>query len=331
MEKVRLVFVLALVVMCPLVFGAAPAQSSSTKSVQKITAAHRKADQSFSDCRQCPAMMALPAGSYTMGSPAAEPGADPIEGPQHRVDVRAFAIGKFDVTRGQWAAFASATHRPTQLGCAWTGRGMNDAKGSWSDTGFAQEDDSHPVVCVSWNDACDYVRWLSATTHHDYRLPSEAEWEYAARAGTKTAYPWGAAASHEQANYGADKCCSGLASGRDKWVNTSPVGSFPPNAFGLFDMHGNALQWMRDCFASSYAGLPTDGSAYETHVTLKLTGDLASMSGTDSCAYHVLRGGDWGDYPALIRSGFRSLAPPPGSPAGDYRSGGVGFRVVREL
>jgi len=112
------------------------------------------------------------------------------EGPQQQVNVRRFAAGKFDVTRGDWAAFVSATNRPTRAGCSWTGRsGMKpDPKGSWHDLGFAQ-DDRHPVVCVSWEDAQDYVRWLSQRTGHSYRLPSEAEWEYAARAGTTTAYP----------------------------------------------------------------------------------------------------------------------------------------------
>jgi sulfatase-modifying factor enzyme 1 len=113
----------------------------------------------------------------------------------------------------------------------------------------------HPVVCLTWSDAQDYVHWLSENTGKKYRLPSESEWEYAARAGSETAYPWGAGASHEYANYGADNW-GGLASGRDKWVNTSPVDSFPPNAFGLHDMHGNVLQWLQDCFAPDYSALP---------------------------------------------------------------------------
>ena len=151
-----------------------------------------------------------------------------------------------------------------------------------------------------------------------------------ARAGTETVYPWGTGASHEYANYGADNW-GGLASGRDKWVNTSPVGSFPPNAFGLYDMHGNVLQWVQDCFASNYSDLPIDGSAYQRDVELKTTGDFAYMSGARSCAYRRNRGGDWGDPPMMIRSAARNLAPPPGSKLETYRSGGVGFRVAETL
>lgn len=305
-----------------------------TLSLQAIAAAAKEFAPGtiFRDCKACPEMVVIPSGQFTMGSPTAEPGADPIEGPQHEVAVRAFAAGRYDVTRGQWALFVAATKRATTLGCSWTGRSGNDPDphGSWSDTGF-QQSEKHPVVCVSWNDAQDYVRWLSKQAGHEYRLLSEGEWEYSARAGSTTAYYWGSNASHGHANYGTDKCCSGLASGHDKWVNTSPVGSFPPNKFGLYDMSGNVMQWVQDCFSASYKGLPTDGSAYDADVELDLAGDLASMSGTDSCSYHMLRGGDWGDYPAMLRSGLRSFAPPPGSPRGDYRSGGVGFRVARSL
>jgi formylglycine-generating enzyme required for sulfatase activity len=187
------------------------------------------------------------------------------------------------------------------------------------------------VVCVTWSDAQDYVRWLSQKTGHQYRLPAEAEWEYAARAGSSTAYPWGADANHENANYGSDECCSGRADGRDKWVGTSPVGAFPANAFGLYDMHGNVLQWVQDCFAVSYSGLATDGSAYEVNEKLKLSGDLAEISGSNSCSYRMLRGGDWGDPKRMIRSAFRNFAPPPGFTLEKYRSSGVGFRVARAI
>ena len=291
--------------------------------------------QEFDDCAGaawCPRMVVIPGGSFTIGSPANEPGRFEEEGPQRQVKVRRFAAGKFDVTRGQWAAFVSATSRPARAGCSWTGRnGMKpDPEGSWNNLGFVQ-DDSHPAVCVSWEDAQDYVRWLSQRTGHTYRLPSEAEWEYAARAGTTTAYPWGPTASHDQANYGTDKCCSGLAAGRDQWVNTSPVGSFPPNAFGLSDMNGNVLQWVQDCLAMSYANLPADGSAYEAVITLRLSGELAALNGKPSCAYRMLRGGDWGDPPGQIRSAFRSFAPFPDGTLQDYSSGGVGFRVARSI
>jgi formylglycine-generating enzyme required for sulfatase activity len=290
----------------------------------------------FDDCSGagwCPQLVVVPAGEFTMGSPDSEAGRSEREGPQRVVRVARFAAGRFPVTRRQWAAFAVATARETRRGCAWTGRiagGQADPDGSWQDVGFAQSD-SHPVVCVSWQDAQDYTRWLSDRTRHQYRLLSEAEWEYAARAGSASPYPWGPNANHEHANYGADVCCSGIAAGRDAWVNTSPVDAFPPNAFGLFDMHGNALEWVEDCLAPSYADLPVDGSAYRADVSLRATGRLASLSGKPACDYRVLRGGDWGNPPAMIRSAYRNWGPPPGATLATYRSGGVGFRVAREL
>ena len=273
-------------------------------------------DTAFRDCADCPDMVPIPAGRFTMGSPPNEPGRLPSEGPQREVRVTAFAIGRYTVTRGQWGAFAAATHRPDQHGCEWAGfpRG-EDARASWRELGFAQ-DDSHPVVCVSWNDAQAYVRWLSERTGRPYRLPSEAEWEYAARADSVTAYSWGTGASHDRANYGAETCCTGLMSGRDRWLHTGPVGAFPPNAFGLYDMHGNAWQWVQDCYADDYSTAPVDGAAYDP----------------PGCARRVLRGGTWGDTPAMIRSAFRNWAPPPRwNPEWEYRSGGVGFRVARSL
>jgi formylglycine-generating enzyme required for sulfatase activity len=289
--------------------------------------------QSFHDCADCPEIVVLPTGNFIMGSPDDEPGRIFLEeGPLRRVSVGQFAVGKFDVTRGQWAAFVSATNRETRAGCFWTPRSGNkpDPVGSWRDPGFRQ-DDTHPVVCVTWDDAQAYVHWLSQRSARTYRLLTEAEWEYAARAGTTTPFPWGSTASHEYANYGADACCSPLASGRDHWLQTSPAGAFPPNAFGLCDMHGNVQQWVQDCFTPSYAGLPTDSSAYETVVELKLADRLSRMTGTSSCAYRMIRGADWNDPPAMLRSAFRNFGPGPGATLQDYRSAGVGFRVARTL
>ena len=198
---------------------------------------------------------------------------------------------------GNRAALVSAKQVGTGDGCAWSGLpgapiDELNPSASWSHLGFMQ-DDNHPAVCVSWYDAQDYVgRWLSERTGHHYRLLTEAEWEYAARAGTTTPFPWGAIASHEQANYGADECCSGFVSGRDQWINTSPVGSFPANAFGLHDMNGNAMQWVQDCLSVSYEDHPIDGTAYVKDVVMELTGDLAPLSGTTTCTYRILRGGD---------------------------------------
>jgi formylglycine-generating enzyme required for sulfatase activity len=309
------------------------AHAEAVVATQTTPSAYR-AGQSFRDCADCPELVVIPSGSFTMGSPTDEPGRIFLdEGPLRRMSVHQFAAGKFDVTRGEWAAFASATNRETRGGCWWTPRSGNkpDPAGSWRDPGFSQ-DDHHPVVCVTWNDTQAYVRWLTERTGHTYRLLTEAEWEYAARAGTTTPYPWGTTASHDLANYGADACCSPLAVGQDKWLNTSPAGAFPPNAFGLYDMHGNVLQWVQDCFAPTYAGLPTDGSAYQTAVELNMTDRrLSAMTGTSSCSYRMIRGADWNDPPGMLRSAFRNFGPPPVATLEDYCSTGLGFRVVRTL
>lgn len=321
---------LCLLLLLPLI-GCA---SQAARDSGRLSDTRPQYGRTFNDCGGagwCPTMVVVPAGRYVMGADAKEPGFDPIEGPQRTVTVGRFAAGVFDVTRGEWAAFAEATHRAPSLGCAWDGRAQMEAdpKGSWRDLGFAQ-DDRHPVVCIDWQDVQAYLAWLARKTGQPYRLLTEAEWEYAARAGSTTMYPWGDIATHERANYGNDTCCSPLASGRDQWRYTSPVDAFPANAFGLHDMHGNVLQWVQDCFAGSLKDLPIDGSAYLTDATLSMSGDLSILTGTKACSYRMLRGGDWGDPPRMVRSGSRNFSPPPGESA-DFRSGGVGFRVARSL
>lgn len=277
-------------------------------------------------------MIVIPGGAFLMGSPESEKGRDAIEGPQHAVTVARFAAGKYDVTRGEWRAFASATHRPVRNGCQWVGpTPEHEASANWRKLDFVQTD-RHPVVCVSWNDAEDYTRWLSAKTHHHYRLLSEAEWEYAARGGTTTAYSWASGDSHTFANHGTAECCGGLAQGRDKWLFTSPGGAFPANPFGLYDMSGNVLQFVADCFSPAY-DVRRGAKPNIVPVKLSTTGNLADLNGTSSCDYRVVRGGDWGDQSAWIRSAARSFAPPPepGAKLDAYRSGGVGFRVARDM
>jgi formylglycine-generating enzyme required for sulfatase activity len=296
-----------------------------------------KQQHSFRDCSDCPEMVVIPAGTFTMGTPENEAGHSIVEGPQRSITIQQFAAGKFDVTRGQWEAFATATNRPVASGCAFSGFKDTTRKdwnsnpdASWRHLGFPQ-DNTHPVVCITWNDAQDYVKWLSGKTGHTYRLLTEAEWEYAARAGTTTAFPWGTVGSHEYANFGADSGWTGLAMGRDKWFGTSPVGAFPPNAFGLYDMHGNVLQYVEDCFSASLSDLPANGSPYKADIVLKMTGRYSFMNGKKSCDNRMVRGGDWGDPPQMVRSGFRNWAPGRGFTLDNYRSGGVGFRVARIL
>jgi formylglycine-generating enzyme required for sulfatase activity len=287
---------------------------------------------SFRDCPNCPEMVTVPAGSFQMGASEFEAKGFIEEGPQHPVHVKSFAVSKFDITRGEWKDFANTSSRVTSTGCGYSGLPKEEqAKASWEYLGFLQ-DDGHPVVCVTFRDALDYVQWLSKKTGHVYRLLSEAEWEYAARAGTVTPYPWGTTATHEYANYGnEDHPGPGRSEGRDAWIGTSPVGSFPPNAFGLYDMNGNVLQWVQDCFSSRYSSALREGSAIQDDTPISgITGNLSSMNGTTACSYRMLRGGDWGDPSSMIRSAFRNFAPSPGRTLDSYRSAGLGIRIARQ-
>jgi len=249
--------------------------------------------ETWRDCDECPLLTVVPPGSFIMGSPPGEPGRLPHEGPAHRVEIKkAFAMGVFEVTFAEWDA------------CVDDG-GCNQFP---PDKGWGRG--NRPVININLDEMNAYLHWLTVRTGHLYRLPTEAEWEYAARAGSTQAYPWGANASHEHANYGADDCCAGRAEGRDRWADkTAPVGRFPSNAFGLYDMHGNVYERVLDCWTPHYRGAPADGSAWRA-------GDCRPIG---------LRGGSWVSSPELIRSAERDAYN------GYYRSRVMGFRVVREL
>lgn len=269
----------------------------------------------FDDCSGagwCPRMVRIPGGTFTIGSPATERGRYGDEGPQRTVTIPAFAAAAFPVTLHQWRLFVAATRRPFPPGpCAYA----PTAHPSWREVGYAQSE-TDPVVCITWGDAQAYARWLTRRTGHRYRLLSESEWEYAARAGSTSAFPWGPTADHAHANYGQDDCCGPRVLGRDRWENTSPVGSFPPNRFGLYDMHGNVFEWVQDCHARSYARLPRDGTAFERR----------------DCPARVARGGVFGDGWRLLRSAARNYAPPGAEQSiATYRSAGFGVRVARSL
>jgi formylglycine-generating enzyme required for sulfatase activity len=235
--------------------------------------------QSFRDCAECPEMMVIPAGSFMMGSPVNEPNRVSSEGPQRRVSLNAaLAAGRFEVTFAEWDACVAAggcSHRPDDVG--W-GRG------------------NRPVINVSWNDAQQYVVWLSRRTGRVYRLLTEAEWEYAARSGTTTPYFTGTSISAAQANFGQNV-------GR-----TQPAGSYAANRFGLQDMAGNVDEWVEDCWVESYAGASLDASR-------AVTGG--------ACSSRVLRGGSWVDFPHGPRSANRN-----GNAPGN-RNNRSGFRVAR--
>jgi formylglycine-generating enzyme required for sulfatase activity len=242
-----------------------------------------KPQASFRECaKDCPEMVVVPSGEFMMGSPATEAGRFANEGPQHKVTTaRPFAVSKFDVTFAEWDACVSVG------GCRQA-----------DDGGYGRG--TNPVVFVNWDEAQQYVAWLSTMTGQPYRLLTEAEWEYAARAGTTTAYWWGDEIGKGNAN------CNGCGSAWDA-RQPSPVGSFKPNAFDLHDMHGNVWQWVQDCYHGSYDAVPADGSA-------SIGGD---------CSRHVVRGGSWThDY---IRAAHR------GGASADDRYDYLGFRVGRTL
>ena len=237
----------------------------------------------------------------------------------HLVTIRhKFAIGKFDVTRDEYAQFVAETNRPDPNSCTTvnaSGTGFIATNGNWHSPGFPQTG-RDPVVCVSWDDAQAYVAWLSAKTGHVYRLPTEAEWEYAARAGTTTAR-YGSDNPAEVCRYTnvADLEYSEQHPGdsgvncRDGYAFTSPVESFPPNQFGLYDMLGNVLDWNEDCWNPNYSGAPTDGTAWQS-------GD---------CSRRVARGGSWDMDLRAARSAFRRGLPT------STRNTTFGFRVARTL
>ncbi len=304
---------------------------TTSSSAQKNTPV-----KSFRDCPDCPEMLVIPAGQFIMGTPAIENAGDSTEQPQHPVKIQRFAVGKFPVTRAEWSAFVLATNRPVTMGCAWSNLPgdsvpwqLNETA-SWKHMGFEQGD-NHPVVCISWDDVMAYIQWLSKTTGGQYRLLTESEWEYAARAGSTTAYPWGNQPNHDYMNYGADSGYTGLIKGKDQWKFTSPVGSFPPNNFGLYDMHGNVLQFVQDCFSPDYRTTPADGTAYTKDNVLHMAGPFADMNGKNACSFRMVRSGDFGDPPKMTRSGYRNWAPGPGISLARYASAALGFRVAKTL
>ena len=230
--------------------------STEHRIVLRRSVVRRSAGERFRDCPDCPDMVVIPAGRFRMGCLSNDDACFSIEKPVHEVRIPgAFALSTHEVTFAQWDACVAGGgcggHRPGDRG--W-GRG------------------DRPVINVSWEDAQSYVTWLSRETGESYRLPSEAEWEYTARAETATKYSWGNEIGVNRAN------CDGCGSRWDD-QQTGPVGSFVPNGFGLYDMHGNVWEWVEDCWNGSYAGAPSDGGAWES----------------GNCAGRVLRGGSWYD------------------------------------
>lgn len=246
--------------------------------------------KNFKDCADCPEMVPISAGEFTMGSPADELYRGPER--QHRVSIPSFAAGRYEITFAQWDACV------TDGGCG----GQKPDDQGWGRGNL-------PVIGVNWNDARAYVDWLSRKTGKRYRLLSESEWEYAARAGSTTPFSFGKTITTDQANYDG-RTGYGTGPGGINRQRTMPVGSFPPNAFGLYDVHGNVWEWTEDCWSDEYApDAPANGSPY-----------LRA-----NCGGRVLRGGSWEDYPGDIRAAARV-----GSNA-EEPSWSDGFRVARSL
>jgi formylglycine-generating enzyme len=298
----------------------AQAQTANHSKTAKVTGTSQalKAGKIFSDCPSCPDMVVIPSGSFAMGSPDSEIRRGDDEGPVHIVKIAAFALGKTEITRGQFAEFVERTKYSYGDRC-WTiesGK-YEERSGTWRKLGYPQED-NHPVACINWNDATAYAKWLSKKTGGNYRLPTEAEWEYATRGNTSTARYWGDNPDEACAYAnGADQTAQLQIEGATSWsvhlctdgfAYTAPVGSFKPNAFGLYDMLGNVWEWTEDNYNDSYGAAPTDGSARQ--------GDGA---------YRVLRGGSWNNSPSNLRAAIRYKSEPA------LRFSSFGFRLARSL
>lgn len=278
--------------------------------------------------RPGPEMVVMPAGSFQMGSPGNEEDRMSNEGPQHRVSFdRGFAMAKTEVTVGEFSIFVSETGYRTDAERAGASRiyqlnsgRMNRESGvNWRhDYNGREADDDLPVIHVSWNDANAYARWLAEETGRNYRLPTEAEFEYALRAGTQTPYWWGTGSPDDDVeNVTGDGDASptdarwNVAFRRysDGFWGPGPVGSLEMNPFGLHDMGGNVMEWVEDCWHDSYVRAPADGSAWVN----------------PGCERRVIRGGSWSSTPAMSRSAFRIAS---NASSTDMR---VGFRVARDL
>ena len=281
-------------------------------------AADTPASATFADCEGCPDMVVVPGGTFTMGTDTGQA----QERPAHEVTVRRFAVARTEVTRAQYQLFATETGR-APLGPCLTdidrdGRYALDYGKNWADSGFPSGDD-HPVTCMNWGDANDYAAWLARKTGQPYRLLSEAEYEYALRAGTTTEYWWGddKDALCRYAN-GPDAHVMSLypswhdgVACEDGFDLVAPVASFEPNSFGLYDLAGNVWEWTADCYVPGYTVQPRDGSAYVD---------------VERCGRRTTRGGSLAYAIFDFRSAQRNSAIAP-----YVRGGDVGFRVARDL
>ena len=313
--------------------GIVAASQYKERSTVRVATIPFQVASGFRDCDKlyCPTMVTIPAGAFDMGSDDAETQfavslgekmADvQDEKPRHRVTVEHFALSVTEVTRDQFEAFVTESRYKPEGFCF--GLGLDEQRKleygghrTWEHPGFPQTA-NHPVVCVTWHDAKAYAAYLSRKTGHKYRLPSEAEWEYAARAGSATSRYWGQdnADACQYANVSDSTAATAMKWWTpaenflctDGFIFTAPAGKFKPNAFGLHDMMGNVWEWTEDCYNTSYNGAPANGSVW-------LAGN---------CNLRVIRGGSGIIHLVSVRSAGRNRDPAAG------RSNDTGFRVAR--
>jgi sulfatase modifying factor 1 len=283
------------------------------------------------DCAYCPEMVVIPAGTAILGAAAADPFRNPDEMPERTFVIREpFAVSRYEITRDQYEAFVRTTHRAVHGECltdrAHLGNWVIDADTNFRDPGFLQRGD-HPVACVNWEEAQAYVIWLNSQTRGGYRLLTEVEWEYVARAGASqnVVYPWSSAPAEgcsfangfdeiTMATY-SDMDTSGYKvfdplNCKDGWLNTAPVGSLLPNGFGIYDMIGNVAEWIEDCHSSSHDMLPQSGSV---------------PTPRGGCSRRIAKGGSWGTLAHNLRTAER--VPYPAT----HRDDSIGIRVAKTL
>jgi formylglycine-generating enzyme required for sulfatase activity len=322
-------WLLSALLLAPL--AVAQPQAGAQKGAPPAPAAAPLASGALRDCPLCPEMVVVPAGTFTLGTAASATEVDVERGeaPSQPVTIaRSFAIGRYEVTVAQFREFVGATQYAPGGDCRVVSGGawIRLPDHGWQDPGFAAPPaDNEPVVCVSWDDAKAYADWLAKSTGQHYRLPSETEWEYAARGGTATPRYFGDRDSDESsllsvacdyANVYDSSAVLELgfaapnARCSDAHTYAAPVGSFKPNAFDLYDMIGNAREWLQDCYTASYAGRPLDARSWEW---------------AGGCELRGVRGGSWASRPSAARAAARGGEPQ------NLRQSDLGFRVARDL
>ncbi|MFB3803236.1 formylglycine-generating enzyme family protein [Pseudomonas sp. K1(2024)] len=271
-------------------------------SASALAASPAQPGKVFKDCKDCPEMVVLPAGTFTMGTPDDELGRQPDEGPLHEVTFKkAFAVSRFQVQNGEWKAYLRSSGYQVPNGDTRPGRECIAGKPRYP------QGDKQPAVCLNFHEAEAYAAWLSKKTGHVYKVQSEAQREYAVRGGSSGPFPF---PFDEGEEYSIAKHANTYGP-KDGFSYTSPAGSYPPNPYGVYDGHGNVYEWTRDCYVDSYATAPTDGSP---------------QTKSSECAdRRVIRGNDYTEAPIFSRSGNRNER------SSTLRGDWLGFRVVREL